>query len=962
MNNETRNYVAAWHEYSTDQIVVLERDSDGKAYRKRYNPPYYFYIPVEDGEKGQYTSIFGDELIRAEFDSKDQYEAAKRKFNKKFESDISPLKRVLMDEYYGREAPIVNYAFLDIEVDYAQKIGFAGPTNPYAIMNAITIWQSWSSKFLTYVVPPLVDGIRWTDIPGNNVEVLNAAIAKLIEEKQLRENCIPEIVICRDELELIQHMLRELENADIISGWNSSFYDMPYIIERLLLAGGEQLLAKLEYPGVRLPRKEMVDRFGSPEPVYRFTGKSHLDYMELFKKFTFEGRVSYALGNILQEEVGIGKLDYNGTLEELYHNDFPLFCAYNFRDVDGLVQLDEKFKFIALANQMAHENTVNFDAVLGTVSYVETGIANHAHNILNLIVHDKVIGSNEKVEGAIVMSPWVGVHEWVGSVDINSLYPNVIRALNISPEKIIGQFASKEEAWKDIRDEDTTRRHCLIMEDGSQEMATGEEWRELLIDQRWAVSAYGTVFDQSGARGVVADILGFWYTERKRLQAEKKKYAKLAKEETDPIKKAEYTKLEERFDLLQLTKKISMNSLYGALLNVAFRFGDERMGASVTSTGRATTAHMICGIGKFLTGNDHELDRRYDPEKKEAKFHHQSQKMRDGRNIVGLDSWDALPVIQSIGKDGKPTPAMYRAKEIHKDGHKTFSSVIIYGDTDSTYYICGNADNKDEEAEKQNAIKKADDAAHAVNESFPEFMRTAFLCQPGFDGMIKAGREIVARRAMFQAKKKYMAKVIDLEGFSVDKLKTQGSEIKKADTPKIIQKFLKTTVDMILDGRDYDEIAAFVNDQRKAVLKNKLNVFALGVAKQVNDLDKYTAEYNNPGTFQNKNGGKLTITGHARAACNYNFLLNHFDKGAKSIRSGDKVLIFYLKQNQFKFDSIAFPAESTRFPQWFTENFTVDIKKTEDNMFDSKLSGIFRALGKDVPSPQSVLTNSILDF
>lgn len=274
----------------------------------------------------------------------------------------------------------------------------------------------------------------------------------------------------------------------------------------------------------------------------------------------------------------------------------------------------------------------------------------------------------------------------------------------------------------------------------------------------------------------------------------------------------------------------------------------------------------------------------------------------------------------------------------------------------SCYFKCLGAENR------EMAIEIADLAAGGANDSFPGFMRTAFNCQKEFDSLIKAGREIVAVRGLFQAKKKYMLKVIDKEGVAVDELKSMGSEIKKADTPKIIQAFLKKTVDMILDGRGYDEIAEFVNAQRCAVLKDKLNVFLLGVAKQVNNLDKYTAEYLNPGTFRSSSGGKLTIPGHARAACNYNALLKEYDPGSKPIKSGDKVLIYYLKSNSHRFDSIAFPAELSKFPVWFSENFSIDIKKTEDRMFDSKLSGIFSALGREVPSPQSILNSSILGF
>jgi DNA polymerase elongation subunit (family B) len=275
---------------------------------------------------------------------------------------------------------------------------------------------------------------------------------------------------------------------------------------------------------------------------------------------------------------------------EIKRESFAKFCAYNFRDVDGIVQLNDKFSFIELANQMAHENTVGFSAVLGTVAYVETGIINHAHNVLKRIVHDKVVKDNDQVEGAIVLDPKVGLHEWVGAVDLKSLYPNTLRSLNGSPEMIIGQFDEFEVAWAQIFNK-TEQRLGLTFETGKSEFKSASEWNEFLRKNNWAVSAYGTVFDQSRGRGVVADILGFWYSERKRLQAETKKWGKevarlksesgidLTDSEDDQQKinsgdfvflegrlytPEEHKKLTEaihnefHYDLLQLTKKISL--------------------------------------------------------------------------------------------------------------------------------------------------------------------------------------------------------------------------------------------------------------------------------------------------------------------------------------------------------------------------------------------------------------------
>jgi len=805
-----------------------------------------------------------------------------------------------MDMYYGRPTPPVNFVFFDIEVDYKQSIGFAGPSNPYAPINANTIYRSWTNDYVTLAVPP----------PGFVVD--DTFMEKIrASRKEYKLDFEPNIIICQDELELLEKTLDLIQDSDIISGWNSEFYDVPYVCERIKLLMGEKSLASLELPGCRPPRMEMMNHYGNEEPIYKFEGRAHLDYRKLFEKFTFEGRTSYALANIANEELDVPKLDYDGTLEELYLNDFIHFITYNARDVEVLVKLDLKFKFIALVNQMAHENTVDFAAIMGTVKYVETGITNHAHRVLNKIVHDKVIGQNNKVEGAVVLTPKVGMHKYPGSVDIKSLYPNVIRSINISPEKIIGQFTNTEDEkdWEAINRGCTVTRCTLILESGEQLVKTGAEWKQILIDNKWAVSGYGTVFNQGDGRGVVADILGFWYTERIRLQAEKKKYSKLADQEQDPVKKAEYEKLAEHFDLLQLTKKISMNSLYGALLNVAFRFGDERMGASVTASGRRITRHMLETLNFYLTGEQVEL-----------------QKQRI------IDDKGDLQILYHIDSDA-----------------------IIYSDTDSGYFKCVGAEDND------TAVAIADEVAKLVNDSFPDFMRKSFLCQPGFDTHIQAAREVVGIRGLFQAKKKYMIKCFDIEGKKVDKMKSQGSEIKKADTPKIIQKFLKETVDMILNGDDLDQISDFVNSQRRVVLKNPDNVFLLGVAKQINNLEQYTAEY----FVWQKNGmtgKKPRVPGHAMAAMNYNRLLDEFDKGAKTIRSGDKGLVYYLKPNNFGMKSIALPAELLRFPKWFTENFSVDIKMTEQKMFDSKLGGVFAALGHEVPTPQGVHVKRLLEF
>ena len=949
------NYVGSYHDWDTDTIMVWERDEGGRKV-VAHHAPHYFYVEDENGE---HQSIFGHKLKKLDFDSGDELKAVARQYGQKFESDIRPEAKVLMNEYYDRPVPKVHFAFVDIEVDYNSAIGFSSPENPYAPINAVTVYQSWTGEYWTYAVPPR----GWKD-DGT----FQDKIAAMWEEHKLGFK--PNVVICRNEVELLTAMLDDIQSADIISGWNSEYFDLPYIMKRL-----ERVLPKLTHKmcflGCRPPRENTVERFGSPAIVYQLNGRTHLDYMDLFKKFTFEGRQSYSLGNIAAEELDVPKLDYDGTLEQLYNRDFVHFVTYNARDVEVIVKLEEKFKFIQIVNQMAHENTVPFSAMLGTVRYVETGIMNFAHNLpehlaklfgkAGLIAGDKAFSTkkNKKVEGAIVMVPRMGLWEWLGSVDLTSLYPTVIRALNMSIETFIGQFGPEddpqygEDAWYAIWKKHDTRWAASI--DGQDYEMTGAEWHEFMREQNWAISAFGTIFDQSKP-GMVAEVLTFWFNERKRLQAEKKKYAKLADAETDPVKKAEYERQEEHYDLLQLTKKIQLNSTYGALLNEAFRFGRREIGASVTGTGRQITKHMGETIGTILTGEQCEFLKRY-------AYNPKTGKKIDGKKIAvayrdeNKEFFEALPTktfdfeLDDEDEEEDPDDA-----ESNKAVWYTWNKSIIYGDTDSCYFRTSATCYED-------AVTIADEVADLTNKSFPKFMSDAFNSKDGRELLMKAAREVVAERGIFLgAKKKYTLKVVNLDGKDLrakPKQKSMGSETKKADTPKVVQEFLKKLLNMILDGGEYAEAEKFINTQRSVIIRGVKNLFKVGVAKQINKLDAYYAEYQQ---VEKKGKGKVTLPGHVRAAVNYNEMVTRLNSGDKLLKSGDKGIVFSLMPNEYGYKTIALPSDLMHFPSWFDEHFKVDRKLTEQKMIDSKLERTFEALNWEIPTPQKTHVKTFLKF
>lgn len=255
------------------------------------------------------------------------------------------------------------------------------------------------------------------------------------------------------------------------------------------------------------------------------------------------------------------------------------------------------------------------------------------------------------------------------------------------------------------------------------------------------------------------------------------------------------------------------------------------------------------------------------------------------------------------------------------------------------------------------AVEVADLMAATVNDAFPEFMRRFFYCTDARSTLISAAREVVAVRGLFlNAKKKYTLRVVDKEGKKTDELKYMGSELKKADTPKKIQNFLKGLMDLVLTDEELSEsefskrLDDYVNTNRKGLIYSADDVIGFGVSKQINNLEQYQREWYEK---ENGNGGKAKLPGHVRAAVNYNFLLEEYgDDVNKPLRSGDKGMVFYLKPNDYGFKTLAIPADSAKMPPWFDENFRIDLPTTEEKMIDMKLEGIFEALRLPVPTPK----------
>lgn len=595
------SYVDAFYEKDRDLIRVVERDTDGIRHYREFPANYVFYY---EDPNGSFKSMKGKPLSRVKSKTHKEHHkniAIFHQTKKLYESDINVTFRCLEDHYLNADAPKLNVAFFDIETSMCPDRGYSSPAEAFMPIISIAVYLQWSETMICLAMPP------------KHMSIKEA-------EAQVAE--FDNTFIFKSEKELLDTFLTIIEDADVISGWNSEAYDIPYTVNRVA-----RVLSKNDTRRFclwdQLPKKREYEKFGKTEVTYDLVGRIHMDSLDVYRKFTYEERPTYRLDAIAEYELGDHKTVYDGTLEQLYNQDFKKFIEYNRQDVALLDRMDKKLRFIDLANTLAHECTVNLPATLGSVAMIEQAIINETHN-------RKMIASNRKPKndlennqaaGAYVAYPKKGLHDWVASLDINSLYPSAIRALNMSPETIIGQirpdatdkfiadqmatgkkFASCWEGvfatleYDDVMSKDSSRMLTIDWEEGSSDTLSAVQIYELIFksNQQWMLSANGTIFTHQ-VEGVIPGLLKRWYAERQDMQ----KRLKLAIDAGN--------KVEEVFwDKRQLVKKIVLNSLYGALLNSGCRFFDKRIGQSTTLTGRSITRHMISKVNEIITGKyDH---------------------------------------------------------------------------------------------------------------------------------------------------------------------------------------------------------------------------------------------------------------------------------------------------------------------------------------------------------------------
>jgi DNA polymerase elongation subunit (family B) len=955
------------------EVIRLVERVNGKRVYTEFPPDYHFYL---SDPKGTHKTIYGNpvkKIVPRTFVEKQKILKTLSYNSKKWESDVDPIFRCLEEHYPSGEAPALNIAFFDIETSFDKKLGWSEASEANNYITSISIHLQWLDEIICLAIPP----------PTLTAEEAQAIAAE-----------VGNVVLFDREADMLNAFMDVIEDADVISGWNSEPYDIPYTINRIKKVLGKQEARRMclwdQQPKVR-----EFERGGKTQPTYDLIGRVHIDYMQLYKKYNYEERHSYALNAIAEAELGETKVQYEGTLDELYNNDFKIFLEYNIQDSRLLDRLDKKLQFIDLANSIAHSSCVLIQTTMGAVAVTDQNVLMEAHSS-NLVCPDKKHGpesETNRAAGGWVATPRKGLHKWLGSTDMKSLYPSVLRALNMSPETIVGQIRldrtnaaiAAHEAkggkhtfaswWNDrfnvlemddFYNEDIANKLILDMEDGNVFEVTGKELSDLIFsgNQPWCISANGTIF-KTDVDGVIPRLLTRWYSERKMLQGIMTNYTQIE----DNAKIAGVKIPQDLFDLADVNDLEVKANPY--LESGAFK--PKKLQDLVAEGHKKRVVQYM---------NQHNLT------VKDGKAISRDQALL--KRIIGF--WDKRQLVKKINLNsaygallnagsrffdqrlGQSTTLTgrtitkhmaARTNEMITGTYDHYGKSIVYGDTDSCYFsaypILKEEINRGEIVwTKESIVDLYDDLAKAVSATFPEYLLT-ILNVPikRSTGVIASSREVVAESGLYIVKKRYAVLMYEKDGIRLDaggkigKVKAMGLDLKRADTPKFVQSFLS---EILLDTLT-DKGENFVIDKIRT-FKEKfedMKPWQQGTPRAVNNLTKYREKIKEAGVkkLQGIDMGNLHVPGHVTASLAWNHLKDlNFDKHAMPIIDGQKVIVCKLKETvENHLSSIAYPVDEAHLPDWFL-NLPFDSDEMMTGIVDKKVENLVGVLKWDLSRTQ----------
>jgi DNA polymerase elongation subunit (family B) len=845
-------YQAIYYDRST-YTFNLRDDKTGWSEFK-YTRPRFIIDP-----NGQYPTLDGKRANSiTKYDWKD---------NSLYESDLDANTAVLIDRYKDSDdtAEWQNIVYFDIECE------IAGALTPELIKNAptkitsIAVYDNTTQKYYCLILDE------------------NKQIQTINEDSRA-------IISFQHEHDLLRAFLNLWEQLDptIITGWNTEYFDVPFLYHRI-----ENQLGTSEASRLSPLRKIKFGQYINDSPV-SLAGLSHLDYMLLFKKYNAKQEPSYKLGDIGTKYVNLGKIEYEGNLDRLFSEDVNKYIEYNIRDVEIIIELEKKFKFIELTITICHLCHVPYEQI-----YLSTSLNDGA--ILTYLKRQGIVSPNkptttrpalyavkEEYAGGYLKDPVPGLYEWVIDLDFTSLYPSIIRSLNIGIETYVGRIMNDgkyDNNWTldDLKLMDPEQLITIerLKDDKStnHSQTTIGQIVKFIEGGDILVAASGALF-RTDKSSVVCEVLTDWFNKR----VEYKNKMKKAYKAGDAVKGEFYNRR-------QHAMKIKLNDVYGCYAINGWRYtdGHKIISKAITLTGQRLLQESIKNMNAYLN--------KY-------------------LNVTDKD-------------------------------------FIVTSDTDSLFIqvkdilISKGIDLTDKAACIEATLEIATELQKVANKFINTFAKSAFNIKNERTHYLELKQEVVIERGYFAGKRRYAMYIVNKEGVTVDEMVMMGLDLMKSNMTPMYRKFGEELLQQIMFGTDKKEIDKRILDFKKYV--KDLPITDIAKPTGVKQIQAYIER--KPGTGEIFSQLKLKCPINTKAAVWYNDLLRFkkLDKKYPCFTEGDKMKYIQLKDNPYRIDVIGLTGNDPEFINLFIDKYA-DREQGFESSLMNKLVGIYDDLKWEFPS------------
>jgi len=788
-----------------------------------------------------------------------------------YEIDIPMETRVLVDAYKDLdEAPQYhNTVFIDIECEIGGALTTDYIKSAPMKITSIALYDVTLKKYYCLV---LDEKKQLNDIKEDNKEIIS----------------------CAKEFDLLSKFINIWLDSDptIISGWNSEFFDIPYLYHRICRVLGEEKAKELSPLGIVSTQDFFNKKAQTNESVVNIAGVNHLDYMLLHKKYIMKQESSYKLGDIGEKYVKLGKIEYEGSLDKLFKDDVLKFIEYNLRDVEILIELDKKLQFIDLTVNICHLCHVPYENIYYSTALNEGAILTYLKR-KDIVSPNKpttynpaLKEANEEYAGGYLKDPEPGLYEWVSDLDFTSLYPSIIRNLNMGIETLVGRIQNRnkyDNQWGlgDLKAMDGEEEIPIekVTPDRRVKLTyiKVKNLIDLIENNKLIISANGTLFRKDKS-SIIVEILNDWFDKRKQ-------YKDLMK----AAFKAGDTAKGEYYNRLQHTFKIKLNDVYGVFAQNGWRYSDGNLFISkaITLTGQRLDQESINFINREIStelGVEKDYVITADTDSLFFELKDLILKRKPDININNRE--EVVPVALEITKD-------------YQDKTKPFL---------------------------QNLCK---DLFNIDNEYF------------------ELKQEVVLERGYFAGKRRYAQFIVNKEGVPTEELDIKGMDVMKSNMNPLYRKFGEGILLDIMYGKTKTEIDKKIIDFKKSL--DIVPIKSIAKPTGVRNIKKYIASPPQSGQIFSKLELKCPI--NTKAAIWYNDLLRFkkLDKKYSCFTEGDKMYYIQLKDNPYKIEVIGFTGNDPEFITDFIIKF-IDKEEGFNSTLLNKLQGIYSDLKWSFPS------------